>query len=305
MMVAEMQLTFSFSWLSHLEAARRIVNMFGGVNECINKAAPFGRMILSYMVVDILAAATTPTHLVKPSSALEQLEYLQLLEVHEEELLSCWCPCPVKLLQAVVHANVLRHCAKDPNVLKGKPVRSYEAVWQDVETFDAHAWAVHISKYGRTEPKNPEQLESDPDIAALTSMAVCFQCAAHLYIILGRANPNINRFTLAILQSTQQVLADQISFLFSMADEDCYGPLPTQLWRLVTWPLVISVYARYGCGIGGDSSVKHIEMLKKMSNILGSRPMGDAVDAIKKMEDERGNGPTQKVDWDTAFPFVG
>lgn len=102
------------------------MNAVGSVNKCIDHDPNVMRMLLTYVVVDILAASTCPAHLVDPSSVLTQLDYIELLRSREEYLLSCWCPCPQELLQVIIHTNVHRHCTKlqDNNNHRNKPCRA-------------------------------------------------------------------------------------------------------------------------------------------------------------------------------------
>jgi hypothetical protein len=129
-----------------------------------------------------------------------------------------------------------------------------------------------------------------------------------LYVLLSATNPTTNRFTSTILSSTQKVLADQIKFLFSIAQQDYYGPLPGQLWRIIAWPLVISVYVQYGCDIGDNNTADHLELLRQLSTVLGSRPMGEAADCILQLQQQRIDSTRKMVGWAEGghgFPFVG
>ena len=108
LMGSEMQLPDS-KWSTHLEAARKLIKLRGGLAGCFDSFhAMTHAPLIVFLMTDIVTATTCPSRLLDPTSIQTQRECLGILPKIEEDLIANGYSYPLPLLMAIVRTNILR-----------------------------------------------------------------------------------------------------------------------------------------------------------------------------------------------------
>ena len=101
--------------------------------------------------------------------------------------------------------------------------------------------------------------------------------------------------------SEKQTLLENVRFLLSISSLESEGPIETQLWRLIGWPILISVYVRIGWNIGYESTEAEVERLYEHAKILGRKSLLDSSGLIKDMLMKKAENPDRLWHWDDGL----
>jgi hypothetical protein len=139
---------------------------------------------------------------------------------------------------------------------------------------------------------------AEEDTSAMVILALCNQSVAMLYLHLARSLSISNQKTdVHFLSSTHRVLTINLSKLLARSSLDTEGPIHTQLYKFVTWPLVIATYARAGRGAG----VVKDEIEDDAKRDLESAILIVAAGVLEKARDRRVLRTGGHWSWDDAF----
>jgi hypothetical protein len=94
-MLAEMQLEPIGPWAHHLEAARRLVDLQGGIGSVLYKKSSLRKLLINYMEIDILTTMTCSLSLLDSRDVDVQSTYIPLLAHREEETVTTVCFSPI------------------------------------------------------------------------------------------------------------------------------------------------------------------------------------------------------------------
>lgn len=272
-MGADMQLCED--WTPHLEAARQIINLRGGLEKCLLNPLVNSGPLVNYLYADILTATSCNIWLLNTPAVGSQFEYLSILPNMEAHLITYGLPCPWQILHAITCTNILRVFSQRPVTHKEKGLMSmqpfdFDTVRDLLESFDPTAWAVRLSSHERTLPQRVgDELDKD-SMSCLAALAECFKSAALLYLYLSMNA--IKSYEERMLHAKAE-LSRNLRLLFDVANVDHEGPLHAQLWRFTNWPIVMSAYATVGFDVeGGDSVESDFDRFKPvMSTLSGAR----------------------------------
>ena len=311
-MLAEMQLEPTGPWAYHLEAARRLVDLQGGLGSMFYKMSSLRNLLINYMEIDILTTTTCNLSLLKARDVDLQSGYVPLLAHLEEETITTACFSPIQLLQAIVDTNKLRlRCPQLSSTSGGQSAWALEfnRIHESIAQFDPAPWATRILNYGSVLPRPAATLFfAGDDTAAMISLALCHQAAVMLYLhlscslITGKQDTDFQ-----LLSSTHRILTANLSKLLSQSNLDTEGPIHTQLHKFVTWPLVIAAYARVGWNLGAaeddveGNAGKDIERLRSAASAIGSHPLMVAAGVMENARDRRTLRGEGRWSWDDAF----
>ena len=191
----------------------------------------------------------------------------------------------------------------------------FSTLLQSVQTFDAERWASRVSAFGRARPETAGSVISVSSIICLVSLARCYQSAVILYLVLSTSpclalvDPQL-RQTVHIAKYT---LNQHLCLLFKQghngADLGCDGPLHTQLWKFVAWPIFVSLYVRAGWGIADsvseDDMKRDIEHMRSISSAMGTRKFLHVEKLAQRLQQSRAvvasKGIKTTWTWDDAF----
>ena len=257
MMGAEMQMPDS-KWSVHLEAGRRVIGLKGGLIKCFEFFPQATHMpLLSFMMADIVTATTCPSRLFGSAFIQTQREASEVLPKLEQELIASAYSFPVPLLLGIVRANILRARSNFPQangISPEDPDVTFCTILEALKAFDAERWASRVAAFGRPRPETAKNAVPASSIICFASLARCYQSAVMLYLILstspglGLEDPQWRQ----TIHSARYTLTQHLRLLFKQghngADNECDGPLHTQLWKFVGWPILVSIYVRAAWG---------------------------------------------------------
>ena len=330
LMVVEMQISGP-QWSSHLEAARRIIALKGGLVTCFEAFPPITHgPLISSMMADTITATTCPARLLSPAFVQTQREWLEVLPGIEQDLIATGYSYPLPLLLTVVHTNIvrgqLRHNQSEDSGPKPFDF-DLSTILQAVQTFDPERWASRVSAFGRAQPETADNAIPVSGMICLASLARCYQSAAVLYLVLS-ISPSLAfidpRLRQAI-QAARHTLNQHLCLLFEQgykrADPGCDGPLHTQLWKFVAWPLFVSVYVRAGWCVfdttadstnysanemdSTDAMTSDVKHLRAISAAMGTRKFLHVEKLAQRVQESRAVFASKGIEntwtWDDAF----
>lgn len=313
LMAADMHPSAEESWAWHFQAARRIIDLRGGLNVCLCDIPNLQVPLLNYMIVDILTATTCKsTHLFTDNASIRtHSEYLAVIPEWEEDILASSYPCPHIILQSIVRTNILRSSRQAWQVLYMLPANSdqqgildeFSKIRETIESFDAQSWTIQVLQRGKTLPQRAEDCPSAANVSAFTSLTLCYKSAAFLYLLLSFTSSQGEPLPQTV-HYAKQVLDEQSSLIFIASDRsDEDGPLHTQLWKFLTWPLMISVYACVGWDIGLDIEDANTELdrLERKATTFGMERLLIAIKYIRNIWLQKSSNAQFPWTWDDGF----
>lgn len=329
MMGSEMQMPGS-TWNAHLEAARRIVSLKGGLVKCFEQ---FPRSthtpLISFMMTDVVTASTCPSRLLGSVFMDTQRQIIEVLPDIEQEMIASGYSFPLPLLLDLVRTNILR---AEPSLDHANSTSSddfdvdFYGTFESMQSFDPERWASRAATFGRQRPETAQKTVSASSIICLASLARCYQSAAILYLILSTSDQPLEDLQLRqTVHAARYTLVQHLRLLYKQGhngvDHGCDGPLHTQLWKLVTWPIFISIYARAGWGHlcsskdrpldaiaamnSQDDMDEDIQHMRAIAAAIGSRkflPVEKLANRVQQSRTDRlEKGITSAWRWDDAF----
>lgn len=301
-MLAEVLSQGQSTWEWHLEAARKIIMFRGGFSTCFQSVFSPRPLLITYAMVDIFTATMCATFCLELMPVEFQLAYIGTTP-DEEEVLSQGFACPCILLQAIIHTTHLR--AYNRNIRKedcepSLQPENYGGILQLIDRFDPTAWTHKVVLYGQIQPQRAEDCASSECALTWTALAACFKAAALLYLLLSCKGHEWKSIKSQVI-SAKQTLTQNIHRILAIRSLDSEGPVETQLWRLIGWPILISVYVRIGWNIGYESAEAEVERLYEHAKILGRNSLLDSSGLIKNMLVKKAESPDRPWHWDDGL----
>jgi hypothetical protein len=195
----------------------------------------------------------------------------------------------MEVLEMIVHINIFRHCSHlSEQDQRFSNELDFATIRHIIEAFDPYSWAVRVSDFDRTRPQTIDDQATDAELSALTSVATCYQAAAYLYLLLAPAAPIDARVQTA-LRVAYRTAIRHFRLLFFTASTDYAAPLESQLWKCVTWPLLISTYASIHTESWEESEsynevYEDLEALEEATSFLGPGPISDAARVMVRLQ---------------------
>ena len=302
-MLADMQVEPLGPWAYHLEATRRLTGLQEGLCGLFQKPA-LRYLLINFMEIDVLTSATCSVDALDADAVDAQKDYHALLVDREEETITTACFMPLDLFQSMVDVNRLRlrcsQCDLSPDE-SFAIAREFSRIEKAISTLKPSQWASRILAYGAVQPQPISTLPSEKDVTAMTTLALCQQAAAILYLYLS-CSPNP---ALDILDNTHRTLTANLANLLSQASSDTEAPIHAQLYKCAVWPLFVAAYARVGWDVGGrgDNDTQDLDRLRTVAKKIQSRPLAVAADVLEKVKFERARRVSVGASWrwDDAF----
>ncbi|KAF2162112.1 hypothetical protein M409DRAFT_27492 [Zasmidium cellare ATCC 36951] len=288
-------------WTTHLEASRRILVLNGGFKQCFDRIWPLRRILVNFIIVDVFSATMCSSRLIDDTCASMHAEYVDVLDDTDHDVFACSRPCPRQLIQAIARLNILRASLNHRSTNGDESLRLELTDLSDmIQEFDATKWAISVSDLGKTLPRKAEDCLEERDAMALSSYASCYHSATLLYFLLSCATPLTPQDKVRVHVACQ-TLSQHLRSLFDSAAVDTEGPLHTQLWKLLSWPIIIGMYVGIGFGIGEEEVEAHLERLRKMSTVFGSTDAADVTKFIYRVKAQRARRSATDWRWDDGF----
>lgn len=312
MMLAEMQLEPTGSWAYHLEAARRLIEVQGGLGSLFYKRPALRGMLINYMEIDIMATTTCPVRLLKLGDVSAQRNYIPLLAHCEKDTITTACFSPIPLLQSIVDINNFRvNLSRFGNPTMGISSAAAELtrILQTISTFDPMSWASRILSCTSQFPIPPPDQENVQNTAAMTTLAQCHQDAGTLYLYLSCASAAATLLQPHNLITIHTNLTANLTALLSQASSNTEDPVYTQLYKFAIWPLFVAAYARVGwnVGVGVDDagSKNDLFRLRHVADAIESRPLRIAAELMERIGERRTGRDREATAWEWDDGFQG
>ncbi|PSN72607.1 hypothetical protein BS50DRAFT_484956 [Corynespora cassiicola Philippines] len=264
------------SWRSHLKGAQAILRIWGP--ESLIEACNFE--YYNFLVVDVYGTTTSPSNMLSKSTIPQHISYLDLLMKLEIDTTTTLVPVPEDILIITIAANILRASRAGQDGLPTSTLEklgiSSPGLLERLKSFDPQIWA----------------MKHRNDVESWVSLAICFQAATALYIILEE--------TVFTNESHTELYNQLISSIHDLFDRRNSGGTH---FKFILWPMVIA-------GIGAASRLDRSEIdylcekLETMTLVLGALAMRDAAIFLNKVqlqfEDQHTsqlNGIDFSMDW--------
>lgn len=304
MLMASDLLVPDSSWLSHLDAARQIVTMRGGVASCMGSLPDSRFILVQFLNIDTLTSTTCCSAKLPQASFSEMIGEVENIDF---QLIACASACPAEILKLIARTSTLRRqCFDNARSLcqAGRPVSDseYDVLLDGLKDFDCTAWAIRMAHLKMAYPLLEASAAPCSSLDGLASVAECYRSAALLYLLLS-CGPSSVDVTLDQVRLIGATLHREIHRLFSKASEHWHKPLDTQLWKFVTWPLVMAAYVWVGWDVvGTDIQLETLfERLDKISLVKGVWARSNAEHHLREVQARRAERPRARWTWDMGF----
>lgn len=190
------------------------------------------------MMIDIFSATTCSVLFLDRKPMETQLDYIDFI-LDEEEIISNGCPIPRVLLQNIIHTTLLRVSQRNTTTHVEKPFvppQEFAAILRSIDNFDALSWANRVALYGRTRPQKPTDCASAEFIVGWFALATCYKSAALLYLLLSCTSV-CGESVMPKVLSAKRTLWMYTRLLLDISSLDHDGPVETQLWKFLRWPM--------------------------------------------------------------------
>lgn len=321
LLTQEVQMSATSLWSMHLEAARSLVDLLGGVERFWSTSPKLQGLFTLFIMIDVMSPPTSPAWSINETQQRNYLASISRMEDFERRIIASFQPCPLSVLQAIVQTNVLRamifrigsHDIEnylDSNT--GQTLTQTAAMTlASLLRFDPSAWS-HKVCTGYLELSQPRP-HDDADQAAWAGLATAYQSAAIIYLLRSTQHKPLARAA-GPTDNVEGMLHEQrtrLSAALSFLCRDLSRSKASALWRFVSWPLFISAYELIawdqvvrsdgtppssGDGVAGTDQQQQqlspptpknitamLRRLQKVARRLGANSMFDAVELLEKV----------------------
>lgn len=294
----------SWTWLYHFNAAKRIVRLRGGYGQCFFGLPHSQGMLLKLMMVDTFSMTLCNRGEMEEDSVQLQLKYLPIMLLREQTLVESGHLCPQPLLRCIILTTILRAQSQMPrkSALGGtEPCQSYDRILTDILAFDALHWSEKVALYGLIRPLRVEDAPTSLDEETWHALALAYQYAAQIYLFASVQAPTTLHEHDQLIE-LQKCLAQQIDYLFHVANRDPDAPIPTQCWKFALWPATVSVVIDIGwCSEGFEQMDQKWQRLQLIAETLGSSSLLKASCFARNVADRRAVHLEATWSWDDVF----
>ncbi|KXJ86174.1 fungal-specific transcription factor domain-domain-containing protein [Microdochium bolleyi] len=155
------QSTYS-DWRLHLEGAREIIKLRGGLKQIASENHYFRPLFVIYVVIDVLSATTTSTqHPKMPAAVSMALQYWEAAPNMFQANLAISAPCPEELFQSIILINYLRTIVHRPT-MQARRWAGTRMVLDKIQSFNIPQWAARMQKF-RGWKRSGESVEFEDD----------------------------------------------------------------------------------------------------------------------------------------------
>ncbi|KAK9419381.1 putative Fungal-specific transcription factor domain-containing protein [Seiridium unicorne] len=139
-------------WRAHLEGARRIVQIRGGLKEIIRTNTYIKPLLAFFIAIDVMAATTAPsTHRCMYSATTMALHYWEIEPGIFQSNLAISMPCPEELFQVLILVNYLRAISSKKNLTSRRHAGT-RMVLEKLQSFSAVQWAMKMKGFRGWKP---------------------------------------------------------------------------------------------------------------------------------------------------------
>ncbi|KAH8194619.1 hypothetical protein TruAng_011212 [Truncatella angustata] len=139
-------------WRAHLEGARRIIQLRGGLKEVIGQNPFFKPLMAFFVAIDVMSATTAPSsHRHMYAATTMALHYWEAAPGIFQSNYAISAPCPEELFQVLILVNYLRAISKKSNLTSRRHAGTW-MVLNKVQAFNAPQWAMKMKSFRGWKP---------------------------------------------------------------------------------------------------------------------------------------------------------
>ncbi|KAK3716498.1 hypothetical protein LTR37_006394 [Vermiconidia calcicola] len=300
---------FGQTWSYHLEAARRIIEIRGGMSTSFFGMPWSQNLLINYMWIDIMSCTTCNAPSLNTDTTQAQPDYIPLLVLRQQEVLENGHACPLPILEAIVRITILRLlCRTSKKPLRksllleqSSPARPFNSIMRDLEIFEPATWAVKVCGYGRIHPVKADECPSTAAKEAWTHLAYCHKYAALLYLLLSVRDPYMVEDQDRV-RSIQQLLSVHVTQIMTVANSDPDGPIETQCWKFSLWPVFVSTYAHIcWCSSSSDEVETEVAQFERTVAQVGVKSLNGMARSLHTIAASRISKMPDRWQWDDGF----
>lgn len=242
-LLADFGLSQCAAWEYHLNASRRLIGHAGGFRACLQRQPALVNLLVNgFLMLDVFGATLRGTSWLDAETIEMQLEYLPLLPDLEIRLLTNTDTCPPELLQHIIRISAFRfhnsRQARPRSLLRFEAIAKLQS---GITSFDNESWTRRIVDLGTHRPLRADDVASEASVDAWCLLADCYKQATLLYLLLSVSQEFDSDVKGPEIEAVYAALAAQVEALFSIADGDPDAAIETQLFKLVNWPILMSL----------------------------------------------------------------
>ncbi|XXG98304.1 hypothetical protein Hte_004627 [Hypoxylon texense] len=147
-------------WRVHLEGARRIIQLRGGLKKMISQNPFLKPLVAFFMIIDVGAATTTPSshECMAPATSMA-LHYWKAETDIFQSILAISAPYPEELFQSLILVNYLRSISGKPELASRRQAGT-RMVLAKIRSFNPTEWAARMKGF-RGWKRNGDGVEFD------------------------------------------------------------------------------------------------------------------------------------------------
>ncbi|KAK8051008.1 fungal-specific transcription factor domain-containing protein [Apiospora rasikravindrae] len=313
LLITSMQSSAHTEWRAHLEGARRIIQLRGGLKKIIRDNPYFKPILIYFVMADVMGATTCSSKHPKMSvSSLMALKYWEIEPNILRLLAATPNPCPEEIFQSIILVNYLRTIARNEKLRKRRQSGT-RMVLAKILRFSPTEYAARMHNFTgwKTNGKDvgfansPDESQPLPSGSQGGAVAAVYRAAALIYglrtLVVDAEDddttlllPDEAANVAALREEACQTLADTLTPVFS--DQDTMY----RIGKLVMWPLfILGMEVHHRDLARRKFFVDGFAMLSRTMGVLG--PVG-AIDELTHkwaLDSERAEG--SRVAWDDYF----
>ncbi|ORY71058.1 fungal-specific transcription factor domain-containing protein [Pseudomassariella vexata] len=143
----QMQQSAYTDWRVHLEGARKIIKLRGGLKGILSRNPYFKPLLALFVGIDVIAATTTPTtHRYMAEATSMACRYWEVEPGFFQVNLAISAPCPEELFQTLILINYLRSISLKPS-LSDRRQAGTRMVLNKIRSFNPTEWATRMKMF--------------------------------------------------------------------------------------------------------------------------------------------------------------
>ncbi|OBT74320.1 hypothetical protein VF21_06868 [Pseudogymnoascus sp. 05NY08] len=296
--LAELQLSVCRDWDKHIAGVKKIIELRGGIKNVAGRDIHLDSMLAYFMIIYVMSFTTSPRSAVALTDSWmnDQIQYLEIVsELYKTGLSTCFA-CPTELFVNIVQINQLRAAEQSLANIQ-QPTTSFQDILNHILQFSPLGWvATNLCDQNPAIPSDIQSIETM--MSGWISIAEIYHAAVTLYC-LGSLTHSTGLIE-SIASTSQARNASYSSIKFHLIKILSATDGPTQMRKLLLWPLVIA-----GIETGSDDSSFRVfitTQLTLMSSELGTFAPIEARQFLESHWTSLDNCPlSQEKPWDLMF----
>ncbi|KAI1854013.1 hypothetical protein JX266_001154 [Neoarthrinium moseri] len=336
LMIASIQSSAYTEWRAHLEGARRIISLRGGLKKIITVNPYFKPVLTFFMLIDVMGSTTTAsTHKDMAEATSMAMKYWEI-ETGVLQFMATTCmPCPDALFRVIILVNYLRTIAHRPGLAARRRNGTKMAI-EKVLSFSPTDYAAHMqyfngwatngkevgfspvngpprtvssSSSGSSHPSEASSPSTDSSRGGEAdfwlSIGVMYRASTLLYVlrtlVFDSDDEPSDLLPANLLPNVDSLRLETFQVLYGALAPVFADPVSMhQIGKLIMWPLFILGMETDHTNVNLREFVTNgFAVLSHAMGTLG--PLGAIEELGTKWKIDAESGPQTRVTWDDYF----